>query len=197
LPAYIGPGPAATLALHAKITVSAIDSGWLDAHRGDPAALRNPPPGVVHGRDSGDNVTTTGGLTCFAAALVWSGIQDQAASLGVTAPTFLTPLWGAVGDGSGAASISDTALFSEISRTTVGAGAASPATSSIAALCDWLFFFGPPSSTWTVTEAGAFGLATSTPGSGTLLDHYMLSSPVTVTSPDSALLQVALSVLGS
>lgn len=187
----------ATLSLHATITVSAVDSGWLAANRSNPAALRNPPPEVIRGRDSGENVTTTAGLTAFAAALVWSGIQDQAAALGVTTPVFLTPLYGAVGNGSGTVDPSDTALFSELARTTVGAGAASPATSSINALCDWLFFFAPPVSTWTVTEAGAFGLATSTPGSGTLLDHYILATPVTVVSPDSALLQIALSVAGS
>jgi hypothetical protein len=174
-----------------------VDSRWLAANRGNVPALRNPPAEVVHGRDSGPNVTTTGGLSAFASALVWSGVQDQAPALGYTTPVFLTPLYGAVGNGTGTASASDTALINEIARTTVGAGAASPATSSIAALADFLFFFGPPVSTWTVTEAGAFGLATSTSGSGTLLDHYMLASPVTVVSPDSALLQVALSVAGS
>jgi hypothetical protein len=197
VPAHVDASASGSLALHAKITVSAVDSRWLNANRGDPSALRNPPAEVVHGRDSGDNITTTAGLSAFAAALVWSGIQDQAASLGVTTGTYLTPLWGAVGDGSGTASISDTALFSELGRVTVGAGAASPATSSINALCDWLFFFSSPVTAWTVTEAGAFGLATSTAGSGTLLDHYMLSSPVVIASPDAAILQVALSVAGS
>jgi hypothetical protein len=185
------------LSLHAQITVSAVDSRWLAANRSNIPALRNPPAEVVRDRDSGDNVTTTGGLSAFAAALVWSGIQDQATALGVTTPTFITPLWGAVGNGTGTASASDTALFNEIGRTTVGAGAASPATSSIAALCDYLFFFPPPVSTWTVTEAGAFGLATSASGTGTLLDHYMLASPVVIESPDSGILQVALSVQGS
>ena len=185
------------LSLHARITVSAVDSRWLAANRSNVPALRNPPAEVTRARDGGPNVTCTNGLSVFASALVWSGIQDQAAALGVTTPAYLTPLYGAVGNGSGTASASDTALFGEIARTTVGAGAASPATSSIAALCDYLFFFPPPVTTWTVTEAGAFGLATSTAGSGTLLDHYMLASPVTVSSPDSALLQVALSVQGS
>jgi hypothetical protein len=185
------------LSLHAQITVSAVDSRWLAANRSNVPALRNPPAEVVRGRDSGDNVTTTGGLSAFASALVWSGVQDQAPALGYTIPVFLTPLFGAVGNGTGTASASDTALINEIARTTVGAGAASPATSSIAALCDWLFFFPPPVSTWTVAEAGAFGLATSASGSGTLLDHYVLASPVTIASPDSGLLQIALSVSGS
>lgn len=185
------------LSLHAQITVSAVDSRWLAENRANVPALRNPPAEVTHARDSGPNVTCTAGLSAFASALVWSGIQDQASALGVTTPTWLTPLYGALGDGTGTTSASDTALFSEIGRVTVGAGAASPATSSIAALCDWLFFFAPPVSTWTVTEAGAFGMATSASGSGTLLDHYMLASPVTIASPDSGILQVALSVQGS
>jgi hypothetical protein len=174
-----------------------VDSRWLAANRSNVPALRNPPREALRARDSGPNVTCTAGLSAFAAALVWSGVQDQAPALGYTTPVFLTPLYGAVGNGTGTASASDTALINEIARTTVGAGAASPATSSIAALADFLFFFPPPVSSWTVTEAGAFGLATSTSGSGTLLDHYFLASPVTVTSPDSALLQVALSVQGS
>lgn len=185
------------LALHARITVTAVDSGWLAASRRDLAALRNPPREAVRGRDSGENVTCTAGLSAFAAAMVWSGIQDQAANLGETTAAYLTPLYGALGGGTGTAAASDTQLFSEIARTTVGAGAATPATPSIAALCDWLFFFPPPPSSWTVTEAGAFALASAAAGSGTLLDHYMLASAVTVTSPDSALMQVALSVAGS
>jgi hypothetical protein len=185
------------LSLHARITVSAVDSRWLAANRSNLDTLRDPPDSAVSARDSGLNVSCTAGLSAFAAALVWSGIQDQASALGVTTPVFLTPLYGALGNGSGTAAASDTALFNEIARTTVGAGAASPATSSIAALADYLFFFAPPVTTWTVTEAGAFGLATSTAGSGTLLDHYMLASPVVISSPDAGILQVALSVSGS
>lgn len=186
-----------TLRLHARLAVSAIDSAWLEANRHDVAAVLNPPPGVVSARCEGDNVTCTNGLTAFAAALVWSGIQDQAANLGVTSPTYLTPLYGAVGSGTGVVDPSDTALFTELGRQTVGAGASSPATSLIDALTTWLFYFPSPVSTWTITEAGVFANATSTAGSGTLLDHYLLGSSVTVSSPDTALLQVALSVAGS
>ena len=187
----------ASLGLHARLSVSAIDGEWFAANRHDTAAMLSPPPEVVHGHCEGDNITCTNGLTAFAAALVWSGIEDQAANLGVTSATTLTPLYGAVGSGTGTVDASDTALFSELGRATVGAGAYTPATSSIAALCTWLFYFPSPPSTWTVTEAGVFANAASTSGSGTLLDHYLLGSPVTIASPDTVLLQVALSVAGS
>lgn len=186
-----------TLRLHARLAVSAVNAEWLAASKHDPAAVLNPPPGVVAARCEGDNITCTAGLTAFAAALVWSGIEDQAANLGVTSATYLTPLYGAVGSGTGTVAASDTALFSELGRVTVGAGASSPATPTINALCTWLFYFPPPGSTWTITEAGVFANATSTAGSGTLLDHYLLSSSVTVSSPNTALLQVSLSVAGS
>jgi hypothetical protein len=187
-----------SVGLHARLTVSAVDSRWLaGARRAGPAAVMSPPPGVVHDTCTGDNVTCVNGLTAFAGALVWSGIQDQAVNLGVTSPSYLTPLYGAVGSGGGTPASTDTALFSELARVTVGAGAASPATVSIDAVAAWLFYFAPPASSWTVTEAGMFGGATAAPGSGTLLDHYALASAVTITSPDTCLLQVAMSVAGS
>jgi hypothetical protein len=188
---------AASAGLHARITVTAVDGEWFAASRSDTALMLAPPAGAVRGRCEGDNVTCTNGLTAFAAALVWSGIQDQAANLGVTSATYLTPLYGAVGSGPGTPAASDTALFSELGRETVGAGAFSPATPSISALCTWLFYFPSPAGTWTVTEAGVFANAGSAAGSGTLLDHYALASPVTVASPDTCILQVALSVAGS
>src|SRR3954452_18712391 len=74
------------------------------------------PDGSVRDQREGDNVVCTGGFTVLAAALVWSGIQDQAANLGVTTPTYLTPLYGAVGNGNGTPLKSDTALFAELGR---------------------------------------------------------------------------------
>ena len=84
----------------------------------------------------GRNVICTNGLTAFAAALVWAGIQDQAANLGVTTPTYLTPLYGAVGSGSGTPAEVRHGAVQRAGRETVGAGASSPATSSIAARGD-------------------------------------------------------------
>lgn len=150
------------------------------------------PDGTIRDRREGRNVVCTTGYTALAAALVWSGIQDQADNLGVTSATYLTPLWGAVGSGSGTPAKSDTALFTELGRQTVGAGASSPATSSIAAEATFLFYFPQQLVTWTVTEAGAFAGGTSAAGSGTLLDHWAFSPSVTVPTTDTLLLQVSL-----
>jgi len=140
----------------------------------------------------GDNVMCTGGYGALAAALVWSGLQDQAPSLGVTSPTFLTPLYGAVGSGTGTPAKSDTALFAELGRQTVGAGGSNPASSSIAAYCTWLFYFTSPTTTWTVAEAGLFAGATSATNSGTMIDHWSFSPTLTVPTTDSLLLEISL-----
>lgn len=142
-------------------------------------------------RREGDNVICTNGYSAFAAAMVWSGIQDQATSIGVTAPTYLTPLWGAVGTGAGVPAKSDTQLFTEYAREQVQAGASSPATSLIAAQATWLFFFAPPAITVGITEAGVFALADSGTNDGTLLDHWAFSPTVTVTNLQNLILQVS------
>lgn len=154
------------------------------------------PDGAVRGRREGDNVMCTAGLGVLAGALVWSGIEDQAANQGVTTPTYLTPLYGAVGNGTGTVDPSDTALFGELGRQPVGAGGSTPATSSLPALATYLFYFPSPSSTWTVTEAGAFANATTDPDAGTMLDHWAFSPSLTVTPADTLILQVSLQVSG-
>lgn len=150
------------------------------------------PDGKVQDERSGENVVCTQGFTQIAAALMWSGMQDQAANLGVTSPTYLTPLYGAVGSGAGTVAKGDTALFSELGRQPVGGSAASPASSLIAAQATWLFYFPPPASTWTVTEAGVFAGATSVTGSGFLMDHWAFSPSVTVPTTDSLICQLSL-----
>lgn len=158
------------------------------------------PDGSVRDRREGDNVMCTNGLTAIAAALVWSGIQDVAASQGVTTPTYLTPLWGAVGDGAGTVAASDTLLFHELSRQPVGAGAGSPATSTIPGEITWLFYFPSPSGTWTVTEAGVFANGSSSNASvataGTLLDHWAFSPSVSVPPTDTLILQATFNLSG-
>lgn len=148
----------------------------------------------------GDNVMCTNGLTVLASSLVWSGIQDQAANLGVTSPSYLTPLWGAVGSGTGVVAASDTLLFNELGRQTVGAGASAPATPSINALATWLFYFPSPSVTWTVTEAGVFANGSSNPATvttaGTLLDHWLFSPSVTVSTVNTLILQASFNIAG-
>jgi hypothetical protein len=156
----------------------------------------DPDGNVVDHRD-GDNVTCVNGLTAFAAALVWSGIQDQASAIGITSPTYLTPLYGAVGSGSGTVSTNDTQLFSELGRTTVSAGASSPAATGVNAEATWQFYFPQPTANWTVTECGVFANATSATNAGSLLDHWAFSPSVSVPTTNTLLLQVVFSVLGS
>ncbi|MFB8182641.1 hypothetical protein ACFC8N_42960 [Streptomyces sp. NPDC055966] len=155
------------------------------------------PDGTVRERREGDNITCTNGLTAFAAALVWAGIQDQAANLGVTSPTFLTPLFGAIGTGNGTVAASDTALFSEYARQTVGAGGSTPATASLNAQTTWLFYFPSPTSTLTITEAGLFSGATSVLGSGVMLDHWAFSPVLTFLTTDTLILQASFAISGS
>lgn len=152
------------------------------------------PDGALRDWREGDNTMCTGGFTALAAALVWSGLQDQAANLGLTAATYLTPLYGAIGTGAGTPAKSDVALFTEYSRQTVGAGASIPATASIAAQAAWLFYFPSPASTTVVTEAGLFANATATAGSGTLVDHWAFSPSISVPTTDTMILQVSLGI---
>lgn len=156
------------------------------------------PDGTVRDHREGNNIMCTAGLTVLAQALVWSGIQDQAANLGVTSPNYLTPLWGAVGNGSGTVSAGDVALFNELSRQTVGAGASSPATPTISAAATWLFYFPQPSVPWTLTEAGVFANGSSNNATvataGTLIDHWSFSPSITVPTTDTLILQASFSI---
>jgi hypothetical protein len=150
------------------------------------------PDGQIRDRRDGENVVCTQGFSQIAAALMWSGMQDQAANLGTTTPTFLTPLYGAVGSGAGVPAKSDTALFTELGRQPVGGAGASPASSLVASQATWLFYFPQQGGTWTVTEAGVFAGATSVAGSGFMMDHWAFSPSVTVPTTDTLILQLSL-----
>lgn len=156
------------------------------------------PDGSVREKRTGDNIMCTAGKTVLASALVWSGIQDQSANLGVTTPTYLTPLWGAVGSGAGTVAASDTLLFTELGRQIVGDGAFSPASPTLAAQIIWLFYFPQPPVTWTVTEAGVFANGSSNAATvataGTLIDHWAFTPTVTVPTTDTLILQATFSI---
>lgn len=149
------------------------------------------PDGHIRDRRDGENIICTAGFSQIAAALMWSGMQDQATNLGITSPTYLTPLFGAVGSGTGTVAKSDTALFSELGRQPVGGAGSSPASSSIAAQTTWLFYFPNPASTWNVTEAGVFAGATTVAGSGFMMDHWAFSPVVSVPTTDTLVLQLS------
>jgi hypothetical protein len=152
------------------------------------------PDGSVRDRREGANVICTTGWTALAAALVWSGLQDQAANLGVTSATYLTPLYGAVGSGAGVPAKSDTILFSELGRQPVGAGASGPASATIAAEATWLFYFPQPASPWTVTEAGVFAGASSAANTGVMLDHWAFTPSISVPIADTLIAQCSLAL---
>lgn len=158
------------------------------------------PDGSIRDYREGDNVMCTAGLTAIAGALVWSGVQDVSASLGVTQPTYLTPLWGAVGNGVGTPAASDTLMFSELGRQQVGAGASAPATPTIPAQVTWLFYFPTPPTTWTLTEAGVFANGSSSSltvdAAGVMLDHWAFSPNVVVPTTDTLILQASFSLAG-
>lgn len=171
---------AGNLSIHGRLSVTTFDLN------GD----------VVDHRE-GDNVVCTSGLTAIVAALVWSGIQDVAADIGVTSPTYLTPLYGAIGTGSGTVAASDITLFNEFSRIQVGAGASVPATPSIDAQATWQFYFPQPATNVTITEAGVFANANTTAGVGTLMDHWSFSPSVSFVTTNTLLLQVSFGLAGT
>ncbi len=154
------------------------------------------------------NIMCINGLTVLVAALVWSGVEDQNANIGSPySPTFLAPMWGAVGvgtvtnttapiNGSTPAVQADTTLISEVARAVVSAGGSTAAGSATAATVTWLFLIPAPVSNISITEAGIFvgGTATSTPGSGQLLDHAILSAPVAQTTAQIATLSVQIAI---
>lgn len=149
------------------------------------------PDGRVVDERAGDNVVCTTGYTVIAAALAWSGVQDQASSLGITTATYLTPLWGAVGSGTGAVAKSDIQLQAELGRVTVSGAGSTPASGTIAAQTTWLFYFPNPSVTWTVAEAGVFANATSAANSGSMVDHWSFTPTVSVPTTNTLILEVS------
>lgn len=193
-------GLTGTLGIHGRLSLTAVDSQWFDTHRTDTALMQRPPDKAIRDRREGDNLMCTAGLTALAGALVYSGIQDVAPALGVTTGTYLTPLWGAVGSGTGTVAASDTLLWSELGRQQVGAGASAPATGSLPALFTWLFYFPSPASVWTVTEAALFANGSSNPAdvttAGVMLDHWAVTPPLTVPTTDSLILQASFSLAG-
>lgn len=175
-------------------------AGHFSIHGRLSLTVLDPDKNVVDYRE-GDNIMCTNGVTAIANALVWSGIQDQATNLGVTSPTYLTPLWGAVGSSTVAPTAADTLLGAELARVTVGAGSSLPATATIPAETIWTFYFPSPATSYTVGEAGVFANGSSNGATvataGILLDHWVFSPTITVTNPNTLILQAAFNFTGS
>lgn len=177
-----------------------VETGSLFSIKGRLSLIVVDPEGNEIDRREGDNVMCTAGLTAIANSLVWSGVQDQAANLGLTVPTYLTPLWGAIGSSTTPATAADTLLGAELARVTVGAGSSAPATPSIAAQTIWTFYFPTPATSYTVGEAGVFAngssLAVNPATAGTLLDHWVFSPTISVTNPNTLILQATFNIAG-
>lgn len=184
------------LGFEGRLTLTTVDSEWFEANRHNTDLMLALPDSEIVDQVSGKNTMCIAGLSVLVGAIAWSGIQDQAANLGVTSPTFLTPLWGAVGSGSGTSANTDVQLVSELGREAVGAGASTPATPTINGQTTWLFYFPQPPTTWTVTEAGVFCNASSSANSGSMLDHFFFGSPITVPPSNTLILQTSFAIAG-
>ena len=157
-------------------------------------ALVVDPDGNVVDRREGHNLMTAVGLTAIAQALMWSGVEDVADSIGVTGPLYLAPVWGAVGTGSTTPVSTLTALVAETTRAAVTSAGYSGAVGAGSASTTFLFFIPGPITSWALTEAGLFASAASTPGSGTLLDYFQFSPTLNVVAPNSLVLQATFAV---
>lgn len=146
--------------------------------------------GAVADRRESHNIITTAGLAALSQAINWSGIQDVANSIGLTAQQYsLAPLYGAVGTGTSAPSAADTALGTEVARATVAQGSGTNGQAS------WSFFFGNNQAVGSISEAGAFAGASLVPGSGTLVDHVKITPPVNKTNTQTMTMQVSFSLV--
>lgn len=135
------------------------------------------------------NTPCLAGLNDLAAAVGWAGAQDQAALIGAQS-AFLTPLYGALGTGSGTPALTDTELFAELTRSTVSAVASSPLSDGAATI--FQFQFPVNTLNYSITEVGLFTLASVTPNSGDLLDHALVSPTFTWTAGETLTLAAQL-----
>jgi len=134
-----------------------------------------------------DNIICAAGLSVMAAAIAWAGIQDQAVNLGLSpSGNYMTPLYGALGNGSGTPGVGDTQLFNETYRQ-ITSGASGLSTAVI-----FQFFFPAQQTAVTITEAGVFCIGTPTVNSGFLLDHALL--PDVIPAQETATLQLQLTI---
>jgi len=145
-----------------------------------------------------DNVICIAGLSDVASAIAYLGVQDIATDIG-TSPITITPLYGAIGIGDVTTTppaLTDTQLVNEVSRVTASASGFSPALGSNPGQAIWQFQF-PINNTgtsYTLTEAGVFVLATSATNSGDMFDHAAFSPTVTWPSGQFLILSLQLSL---
>lgn len=145
--------------------------------------------GILTGHVTVKNVACLAGLNDLAAAVGWSGTQDQASLIG-SQPQFLTPLYGAIGTGTGTPANTDTQLYAELSRAEVSAVVSTPLSNGAATV--FQFQFPVNGVSYTISEVGLFTLASVAANSGDLLDHASISPAFTWTAGDTMTLSAQL-----
>lgn len=135
------------------------------------------------------NVPCLAGLNDLAAAVGWSGTQDQASLIG-SQPQFLTPLFGALGTGTGTPANTDTQLYDELTRAEVSAVVSTPLSNGAATI--FQFQFPANGITYQISEIGLFTLSSVTVNSGDLLDHAVISPAFTWTLGETLTLSAQL-----
>ncbi len=148
---------------------------------------------VVTGRVTVRNTPCLAGLNDVAAAIGWAGTQDEG-SLVNSQPYFLTPLYGAIGTGTGTPAVTDTQLYAELNRAQVSAVTATPLSNGAATV--FQFQFPVNSLSYSISEAGLFTLASVTVNSGDLLDHALISPAFVWTAGDTLTLSAQLGFTG-
>lgn len=134
-----------------------------------------------------ENVLCSAGLSIMSTAIAWAGIQDQAVNLGLpTTGNYMTPLYGAVGNGNGIPASTDIKLFTETSRQITSGG------SGLSSAVLFQFFFPAQQQAVTITEAGVFCIGSTATNSGFLLDHALISD--VIPAQETSTLQIQLSI---
>lgn len=134
-----------------------------------------------------DNIMCTAGYIILVQAMAWSMAIDQNQTLGILlTPQYAAPVFGAVGSSTGNPSAADTQLYAELGRSTLYSVSTNSTSITLG------FFFGTSVSTWTITEAGIFVSGTTTVNSGSLLDHALVSPPVSKSAAQTATLSIVL-----
>lgn len=142
----------------------------------------------------GTNAVTGAGLQIITQSLLWSGVEDVAASAGVSGPTFLAPVWAAAGTGSQVFDPSLRSLVTEVGRAPVNAASFNAAAGTQPPSMTMLFYLTPPVEGWTITETALFANATGSLNAGVMLDYFTFASPLTITSPDNLIIEATLTV---
>lgn len=114
-----------------------------------------------------------------------AGVQVMMAWINLENPT-LTPIYGAVGTGSGTPAATDVALFAELQRIQLSYNYRASQTTTFD------FFYTTSQANGTLTEAGVFLAASGTAGSGALLSHALITQ--TKNSSETLTLEVAITL---